>query len=48
MKSKKPHKTTAHLRFPTTDRDIDKNKVEILKLANEKNLGKVHFIEEKV
>jgi DNA invertase Pin-like site-specific DNA recombinase len=44
----KPHKTTAYLRVSTIDQDIDKNKAEILKLANEKNLGKVHFIEEKV
>jgi DNA invertase Pin-like site-specific DNA recombinase len=52
MKSQKPplktHKTTAYLRVSTIDQDIDKNKAEILKLANEKNLGKVHFTEEKV
>ncbi len=44
----KPHKTTAYLRVSTIDQDINKNKAEILKLANEKNLGKVHFIEEKL
>lgn len=46
--TEKPHKTTAYLRVSTINQDIDKNKAEILNLANEKNLGKVHFIEEKV
>lgn len=41
-------KTIAYLRVSTTDQDIEKNKADILHLANEKNLGKVHFIEEKI
>ena len=45
---KKPHKTVAYLRVSTIDQDIEKNKGEILKLANDKNLGKVHFVEEKI
>jgi DNA invertase Pin-like site-specific DNA recombinase len=44
----KPHKTIGYLRVSTIDQDIEKNKADILKLANDKDLGKVHFIEEKV
>jgi DNA invertase Pin-like site-specific DNA recombinase len=46
--NKNSHKTVAYLRVSTTDQDIEKNKGEILKLANDKNFGKVHFIEEKI
>src|SRR6266568_8152082 len=41
-------KTTAYLRVSTTDQDLEKNKFDILKLANEKGLGKVEWIEETV
>jgi len=41
-------KTTAYLRISTIDQDIDKNKADILKLANEKQLGHVKFVEEKI
>lgn len=41
-------KTTAYLRVSTTDQDLDKNKFEILQLANSKGLGQVHWIEETV
>lgn len=40
--------TTAYLRVSTTDQDLEKNKAEIYKLANDKDLGKVFFVEEKV
>ncbi|HSW88279.1 MAG TPA: recombinase family protein [Candidatus Saccharimonadales bacterium] len=40
--------TTAYLRVSTIDQDIEKNKADILKLANSLELGHVHFIEEKV
>jgi DNA invertase Pin-like site-specific DNA recombinase len=30
------------------DQDLEKNKADILHLANEKNLGKVEFVQEKV
>jgi DNA invertase Pin-like site-specific DNA recombinase len=40
-------KTIAYLRVSTIDQDIEKNKAQILKLANDKDLGRVHFIEEK-
>jgi DNA invertase Pin-like site-specific DNA recombinase len=41
-------KTTAYLRVSTIDQDIEKNKADILKLANSLELGHVHFAEEKV
>jgi DNA invertase Pin-like site-specific DNA recombinase len=41
-------KTTAYLRISTVDQDIEKNKADILKLANEKQLGNVEFVEEKI
>ena len=46
MNEKSP-KTIAYLRVSTIDQDIEKNKAQILKLANDKDLGKVNFIEEK-
>lgn len=41
-------RTTAYLRVSTTDQDIEKNKYDILQLANEKGLGKVKWVEETV
>ena len=41
-------KTTAYLRISTVDQDIEKNKSDILKLANEKRRGYVEFIEEQI
>ena len=41
-------KTTTYLRISTVDQDIEKNKSDILKLANEKRLGYVEFIEEQI
>lgn len=41
-------KTTAYLRISTIDQDIEKNKSDILKLANEKHLGHVEFVEEQI
>ncbi len=38
-------KSIAYLRISTTEQDIEKNKAAILHLANEKNLGKINFIE---
>jgi len=40
--------TIGYLRVSNIDQDIEKNKAAILHLANEKDLGKVNFIEEKV
>jgi len=44
---KTPAKTVAYLRVSTVDQDLEKNKADILKLANDKNFGKVEFVEEK-
>lgn len=41
-------KTIAYLRVSTTDQDLQKNKFDILHLANEKGLGKVEWVEEQV
>lgn len=41
-------KTIAYLRVSTIDQDLEKNKAAILHLANEKNLGKVYFVEETI
>ena len=38
----------AYLRVSTLDQGFEKNKADILHLANEKNLGKVEFVQEKV
>ena len=41
-------RNVAYLRVSTIEQDIEKNKSEILHLANEKSLGKVEFVEEKI
>ncbi|MFU7598295.1 recombinase family protein [Legionella pneumophila] len=40
--------TIAYLRVSTVDQDLGKNKSDVLFFANENNLGKVHFVEEKI
>lgn len=44
----KSPRTAAYLRVSTVDQDIEKNKADILHLANNKDIGKVEFAEEKV
>lgn len=39
-------KTIAYLRVSTNDQDTEKNKLDVLKLAHERDLGKVEFVEE--
>ncbi len=41
-------KTVAYLRVSTAEQDLQKNKADILHLANEKDFGKVEFVEETV
>jgi DNA invertase Pin-like site-specific DNA recombinase len=41
-------RTVGYLRVSTKDQDLEKNKAEILALANEKKLGHVTWVEEKV
>jgi DNA invertase Pin-like site-specific DNA recombinase len=48
MSAAKKPKTIGYLRVSTADQDLEKNKADILHLANEKDFGKVKFIEEKV
>lgn len=45
---KQKHQTIGYLRVSTIDQDLDKNKADILHLANEKDLEKVHWVDEKV
>lgn len=40
--------TIAYLRVSTTDQDLEKNKFDILQLANDKGLGQVQWVEEKI
>lgn len=40
--------TTGYLRVSTNDQDLEKNKFDILKLANDKGLGQIHWVEEHV
>lgn len=39
-------RTIAYLRVSTIDQNLEKNKMDILKLANDKKLGQVEFVEE--
>ena len=41
-------KTYAYLRVSTAEQNTEKNKADVLKFANDRNLGRVHFIEENV
>jgi DNA invertase Pin-like site-specific DNA recombinase len=41
-------RTIGYLRVSTAEQDVEKNKSDILKLANDKKLGNVDWIEEKV
>ena len=41
-------KNIAYLRVSTLEQDNSKNKTDILTLANEKGLGKVEFVEDKI
>jgi DNA invertase Pin-like site-specific DNA recombinase len=47
-KTDRKSKTVSYLRISTVEQDTQKNKMKILKLANENDFGKVEFIEEKV
>ena len=42
------NKTIAYLRVSTLEQDLEKNKADIRTFANNKNFGKVKFVEEKV
>ena len=40
------HRTIGYLRVSTGTQDLKKNRAEILAFANEKDLGRVEFVEE--
>ena len=42
------HQTVGYLRVSTGEHELEKNKADILRLANHHDLGKVHFTEEQV
>ena len=46
-KWKKSSRTIAYIRVSTSNQDTEKNKADILMMANDKNLGSVRFVEEK-
>lgn len=41
-------RTIGYLRVSTIDQDLEKNKADILHLANDKDLGRVEWVEEKI
>lgn len=43
-----PEQTFAYLRVSKLDQDLEKNKLDILKLAHEQRLGHVEFVQEKI
>lgn len=45
---KSPIKAVGYLRVSTGEQELDKNKADILRLANDANLGRVRFVEEKI
>lgn len=45
---KKTTKTIGYLRVSTADQDLEKNKADILRLANDKKLGTVAWVEERI
>jgi DNA invertase Pin-like site-specific DNA recombinase len=47
MTQKQPQKTIGYLRVSTDRQDLEKNKADILSFANQADLGRVVFIEEK-
>lgn len=42
------NRAVAYIRVSTNDQDVENQRLEILKLANERSLGKVEFVEETV
>jgi len=48
MANQNPSHTIGYLRVSTDTQDLDKNRDDILTLANKEDLGRVRFVEEKV
>ena len=47
-KTASKHKTIGYLRVSTGEQELEKNKADILRLANTYDMGKVQFVEERV
>ncbi len=47
-KTANKHKTVGYLRVSTGEQELEKNKADILRLANTYDLGRVRFVEERV
>lgn len=47
-KAANKHRTIGYLRVSTGEQELEKNKADILRLANTYDLGKVQFVEERV
>ncbi len=45
---KSPMKAIGYLRVSTSERKLEKNKADILRLANDANLEQVRLVEEKI
>jgi DNA invertase Pin-like site-specific DNA recombinase len=41
-------RTISYLRVSTQDQDLEKNKADVLTFANNRDFGKVEFVEEKI
>ena len=48
IKPQQKPRTVAYLRVSTDGQDLDKNRADVLHLANARDMGKVEFIEERV
>ena len=44
--TRKSHRTIGYLRVSTGTQDLRRNRAEVLAFANEKDLGRVEFVEE--
>ena len=47
-KADRKPKTVGYLRVSTVEQDTEKNKADILSLANEKHFGHVEWVQEKI
>lgn len=48
VNAEKKNKTCAYLSVSAVDQDIEKNKADILKFADDRNMGTINFVEEKI
>jgi len=48
MKRTQEHKTIGYIRVSTVEQDTEKNRAQVASFANQRDLGRVEFVEEKV